>query len=350
MKHLSAIVFSLFFLYSASTTAQDKNFTQFYAAPLTLNPALTGAFDGQYRLSTIYRDQWRGVLDAPFKTFATALDFRFPFSLRGRPEKDALGVGVLFYNDNVPFFDFSTTQISVSATYHKALSSLNNQFLSLGFQAGIAQRRVNFENLNFDDQFNGETGYTEPTREELPINNFAHPDFSVGLNYTYTPKSRMSFFAGGALHHFLQPEVTFYRDQPTESRNGSSQLYMKITGHLSAQLPLANQLQLLPRVMYNQQGPLRELNAGSNLRFALNDHNGMALHLGTWARTVRNTSGFGLDSWILLTGLELDNFLIGMSYDANVNSLTNGRRQGTFEISIAYLGNYDNDLILCPKF
>ena len=45
--------------------AQDRHFSQFYSSPLTLNPALTGAFDGKYRVGTNYRDQWRGLLEQP---------------------------------------------------------------------------------------------------------------------------------------------------------------------------------------------------------------------------------------------------------------------------------------------
>lgn len=76
--------------------AQDQHFTQFFASPLTLNPALTGTFDGKYRLAFIYRDQ------EPYKTFAGAIDLRFGFRNIGKRYKDAFGVGVVFYNHKVP--------------------------------------------------------------------------------------------------------------------------------------------------------------------------------------------------------------------------------------------------------
>src|SRR6188508_757804 len=46
----------------------DPHFTQYYVYPAWLNPALTGAFDGQYRVSGIYRNQW-GNISNPFSTF-----------------------------------------------------------------------------------------------------------------------------------------------------------------------------------------------------------------------------------------------------------------------------------------
>ena len=39
----------------ATTMAQDIHFTQFTMSPLTLNPGLTGKFEGTVRIGGIYR-------------------------------------------------------------------------------------------------------------------------------------------------------------------------------------------------------------------------------------------------------------------------------------------------------
>jgi hypothetical protein len=67
---------------------------------------------------------------------------------------------------------------------------------------------------------------------------------------------------------------------------------------------------------------------------------------------VRNLDkNLGLDAAVLMVGLEHSNFLFGLSYDANLSGLnTTGRRQGAIEFSLAFLGNYNNETILCPKF
>jgi hypothetical protein len=64
----------LLLLQSNSLLGQDQHFTQYYASPLTLNPALAGAFSGTYRMSLIYRDQWRNALTQPFATYSAAID------------------------------------------------------------------------------------------------------------------------------------------------------------------------------------------------------------------------------------------------------------------------------------
>ena len=51
-----------------------------------------------------------------------------------------------------------------------------------------------------------------------------------------------------------------------------------------------------------------------------------------------------------MLGFEISSVLLGLSYDLNIGALQAKQRQSAFEISVAYLGNYDNEEIVCPKF
>lgn len=344
MKKLVLYLLFLFCLMH-NLNAQDQHFTQFYASPLMLNPGLTGGFEGRYRVSSIYRDQWRKVLDNPIRTFAVAADLRFDAPGK-RVYDDAIGLGIMFFTDKVNVVDFSTTQIALSLAYHKSLGPDNRQFLSLGIQGGLSQRNVNYESLEFQDEFDGTTGYVLPTGEVLPENNFAYPDFNVGLNYSARFGRTGAFFAGVGMHHIMQPEVSFYgTGVPGEK------LYRKLSAQVSANIPLGkSKTSFLPRVNFAQQGPHMQINAGANFRTALGKYGSTALHIGGWLRPVRTESSFGLDAVVALVGIEFNNVLFGLSYDLNPNALSFGQRQGAFEISIAYLGEYQNEEILCPKF
>ena len=325
--------------------AQDQQFTQFYASPLMLNPGLTGAFEGRYRVGTVYRDQWRKVLDNPIRTFAVASDLRFDAPGK-RVYDDAIGLGIMFFTDKVSVVDFSTTQIALSLAYHKSLGADNRQFLSLGIQGGLTQRNVNYESLEFQDEFDGLIGYVLPTGEVLPENNFSYPDLNVGLNYSARFGRTGAVFAGLAMHHIVQPEVSFYS-------NGApgEKLYRKLSAQVSANIPMGkSKTSFLPRVLFAQQGPHMQVNAGANFRTAIGKYGSTALHLGGWVRPVRNDGSFGLDAVVALVGIEFNNVLFGLSYDLNPKSLSFGQRQGAFELSIAYLGEYQNEEILCPKF
>lgn len=326
--------------------AQDQQFTQFYAAPLTLNPALTGVFEGKYRVASVYRDQWRKVLDAPVRTFALAADLRFD-AAKKKVKENAVGIGLLFTNDKAGIVDFSTTQIALSAAYHKSLGVDNRQYLSFGVQGGLTQRNVSYASLNFHDQFDGVSGYTFGTGENLPENNFSFTDLNVGLNYTAQVGRNGRLYAGAGFHHANQPRTAFF----VASQDGAK-LYSRYSAQVAANIPLSRdgRVSLLPRFLVASQGPHMQINTGANFRMAMGQYGGSALHLGGWARPVRNNDGTSLDALVALAGIEFNNVLIGLSYDLNLKALGANQRQGAFEISVAYLGNYDNEEILCPKF
>jgi type IX secretion system PorP/SprF family membrane protein len=325
--------------------AQDQHFTQFYASPLTLNPALTGAFNGKYRANAIYRDQWRNALDDPYVTFSSAIDVRFDVELDSR-YKDAFAVGLMFFNDDVSSVDFSTNQIAISGAFHKGIDFDKTQFLSVGFQGALAQRNINYENLIFDDQFNEIDAFDFATGEDLPENNFTFSDLSVGINYTYAPAHQTSFFAGFAMHHVLQPQVTFYSPE----NNGDSKLFTKYSGQLSASIPLTDLVSISPRFLIASQGSHLEMNTGANIRVQLNDFGSTSFHLGSWVRPVGNDDdSISLDAIVLMAGIEINAVVVGLSYDLNLSNISTAR-QGAFELSITYLGESDDDSIMCPKF
>lgn len=349
MKKILSLSILLLFLINVS--AQDRLFSQFYASPLTLNPALTGAFEGKYRVSAIYRDQWAAALDDPYSTFSTALDLRWRIGEVKSKYKDFAAVGLLFYNDKAGALDFSTTSILVSGAYHKALDIKNTQYISLGFQLGIAQKNINYADVTFEDQFNGTTGFSNPTNERLPDNNFAFGDYSVGLNYVFSPQySKTRFFVGGAIHHFTEPSVSFYHKSNPETTLPDNKLDARYSVQLSAYLPATDGIQLQPRVIFDKQGNHLKLDGGLNVRINTSDYRNIALHVGAYARPVQDfDESFRVDALIALLGIEFNNVLIGMSYDLNLGELSDFNRR-TFEFSVAYLGEYEDDVILCPKF
>jgi len=344
-------IFILIFITTALIQAQDRSFSQFYASPLTLNPALTGAFDGRFRVSTIYRDQWRGVQENPFSTFSSALDLKWRMGRNTSKYHDYAAVGLMFFADKAGAFDLSTTQISISGAYHKALDLRNTQFLSLGFQAGIAQRNFNNAGVTFEDQFNGTTGYTDQTNENLPENNYAYADYSVGLNYVYSPRyTRLKFFVGGALHHLLSTSMSFYKHSDSETLLPDNMLARRYSGQISAVIPLSNSVQFLPRTIFEKQDSHLKLDAGANFRVNTSEYKNIAMHFGAYFRPVANEdNSYRVDAVVAMLGLELNNVLFGFSYDLNMDRVASSSRR-VFEFSIAYLGEYEDEVILCPKF
>jgi type IX secretion system PorP/SprF family membrane protein len=100
------------------TYAQDPNFSQFFASPLTLNPALTGKFNGLVRVAGNYRNQWPTINNA-FRTATASADF----GILGNtiPEFDQFGVGVMGMYDINGDGVMKNSFISGSVAYHKGI-------------------------------------------------------------------------------------------------------------------------------------------------------------------------------------------------------------------------------------
>src|SRR5215475_728917 len=89
MNRIPLIVLVLMLGIVGAVTAQDPQFSQFYAAPLYLNPAMAGS-TGQARAGINYRNQWPAI-DANFTTMSAYFDYYI--------EDKNSGVGVLLTRD-----------------------------------------------------------------------------------------------------------------------------------------------------------------------------------------------------------------------------------------------------------
>ena len=93
-------------LSTQTVQAQDVHFTQFDATPMIVNPAFTGAFNGSWRASGIYRNQWRSVT-VPFVTYAASFDAPI---LQDLTVDDYLAAGVQLYNDRRPVRSYRVSE------------------------------------------------------------------------------------------------------------------------------------------------------------------------------------------------------------------------------------------------
>src|ERR1700742_860097 len=89
---LIAALLPCILLFQPAANAQDPSFSQFFASPLTLNPALTGKFNGAIRVAGNYRNQWPAISNA-FITSTASVDF--PILTNKLPVNDTWGVGFM---------------------------------------------------------------------------------------------------------------------------------------------------------------------------------------------------------------------------------------------------------------
>ena len=88
---MKKLILASLILFSAFAEAQDPHFSQYHSSPLTLNPAMTGFFEGDFRLSGNYRQQWWS-LGTPFITGTVSYEQRI---MKAKLKNDVFGIGVL---------------------------------------------------------------------------------------------------------------------------------------------------------------------------------------------------------------------------------------------------------------
>jgi type IX secretion system PorP/SprF family membrane protein len=333
---------------SVTTRAQDISFSQKFVSSPYLNPALTGIFNGSVRLGIQYRSQWAAPLDASFQSYAASGDLKYNLNLFDETSRDILGVGIQFVNDRIEGIDFNTTLIGLTSAFHKSLNNRFDHYLGVGFQAGIIQKNVNYEQLQFADQYNNIDAFSFPTAEPLPTNNFAIEDFSVGILYLVSPNHRFSYRGGLAYQHLSGPNVSFFRFNEDFPKND---IIRKFTFHSTASFEMGPYTALLPRLIILSQGPFLDAEIGANVKFTTFTRDNITFHLGLGANVSRDLESVDVTKLIPFVGFQLNNFLIGMSYDVGLNTLIqHNRNYSTFEFSLSYLGEYDNQPLFCPKF
>lgn len=312
----------LFFLVCTITTvqAQDPVFSQFYAAPLQLNPAFAGS-TYEPRITVNYRNEFPSI-DQAYVTYAASYEQFL------EPLNSALGLMVM--TDNQGNGIYKTSRFT--ATYGYRVQVNRDFSIKFGVEAGFAQSTVDWNQLVFLDQIDPITGTVDangnpfPTEEVRPINTSnSYFDMSTGI-LAYSK----SFYAGVSAKHLNTPDETILGTD--NQLNGG--LPMRLTLHGGYQLDFGGNKRgssafISPNIAIIKQGDFGQINAGAYAGFGM-------FFAGAWYRHAWTNA----DAAIFLVGYQKDIFKIGYSYDYTVSQLANAGTGGSHEISITL--NFDN--------
>ena len=187
--------------------AQDPHFSQFFASPLTLNPAFTGKFSGSWRLAANHRDQWPSIPKA-YVTTSASIDF--PILKSRIPEKDIFGVGISGLTDASANNILKLNYGSVSMSYHKALDENGYSTIGAGFQGTYSSLSLDQSKLTFESMLT-QNGFTDLSKREVLANgnNQSYFDINAGLLYSGSTNGQNNFDLGASMYHINRPKVVF---------------------------------------------------------------------------------------------------------------------------------------------
>lgn len=300
--------------------AQDPAFSQFYANPLYLNPALAGTQKCP-RVSLNYRNQWP-ALSGNFVTTSASYD----------QYVDAISGGLGFYvlNDNAG--QGTLNSFNINAIYSYQLTLSKSLQMVVGFQATYFQRALDWNKLTFGDQIDPRRGFIYESADQQRGGTVDNVDFSAG-----TVVFSENFYAGVAVHHLFEPNESLIVDVVPLER--------KYTFHAGATIPVNKDVKgmsnttISPNILIQYQAGARQYNIGTYVKRG-------PLIGGIWYRFE--------DSFIALLGVETEKFKIGYSYDLTTSQLST-QTAGSHEISFGLNFNCRPQkkkfrAINCPQF
>ena len=314
-----------------SVYSQDPGFSQFYANPVYLNPAMAGSSDCG-RLSLNYNNQWPGINNS-FITYSVSYD-QFVEKLSG-------GLGIIMNYDVTGDGILNTS--TISGTYSYKLKVNKNLNINVALQGGYYNKQLDWEKL----VFGSEVDPSDPnfgSTEKIPDNlSFGFADFATGILFGINDK----IFAGFAAHHLTQPNISFYKTE-------DSKLDIKYTAHAGARFYLNpshykrskneyRQTSVSPNILYQKQDDFQQLNLG--VYFNL-----YPFVFGAWYRHAFENP----NAMTALIGLRYNKFNFGYSYDYAVSKI-NRVAGGSHEISFTWHFNCNKKInryeaIKCPSF
>lgn len=334
MKRIKKIISVCFVFLTLQASGQDLHFSQYFNAPLLVNPANTGFNpDYSYRIGGNYRTQWANV-GTPYNTMSIWGDTRV---LEGRFENGWLGIGGSILKDVAGSGSLSKTGAYGSIAYHQMLGY--NSLLSGGFTLGYVQNRIDISKLNFDNQWNGKFfDITIPSNEPFAYSQVGYLDLNVGLNYAYFASDNVYMNAGISLMHVNRPQESFFSSSVIDNR-----LNRRYTAFANASIKIQNLWIVNPNIYVSKMGASWETVLGVNANRNLSGDGDQQLIVGLYYRNH--------DALIPMLGYQLNDLKFTINYDATVSALgnLNGTR-GAYELSIVKSGVFStsSNAIKCP--
>lgn len=304
--------------------AQDPEFSQFFSAPLHLNPALAGMAYGP-RINMNYRNEWPGLgpgANGGFVTYMVSYDQHI--------EAIRSGIGFAFLSDRIASGILS--EYTARLMYSTQIRVAKHFGVRLALEGSYTQRNLDWAKLLIQDQNNSLIEFSNIIN--VPSVASQTPPSDLKISYFDMAAGALFFsekhFIGIGVKHFLQPN---------QSHNeGESKLPVRAAAHAGSIIYInqRNNSYFSPNILYAHQQSFVQINAGVlvNVDF---------LFGGLWFRhTISNP-----DAVIALVGFRKSIFKIGYSYDITISKLRSATG-GVHELSLSFQFKGD-DNSLSPR-
>lgn len=311
--------------------AQEPQYSQFYVAPLYLNPAFAGNTEG-VRGSLIYRNQWPSIPGA-FQSFSASIDVN--------AEDVNSGLGAFVHRDVAGSGGLSFTSAGMAYSYTIRF----NRHLAFRPALGIAyaQRGIDPSKLKFGDQLI--SGGILGVQTNLVADNVSYMDVSAGGLFFGE-----NFFVGYGAFHINRPNESLLNEEELTSVRHDLHAGYKLPIKLDRKGEVQTSLTFAAH--YKSQREWDQFDIGAYFTYN-------PFIAGLWYRGLPGAKSLNgnpnNEAFILLFGVSLSNLRFAYSYDITLSKLW-GNTGGAHEISLIYERSRDKKkrrkfrAVPCPSF
>jgi type IX secretion system PorP/SprF family membrane protein len=306
----------------------DPHFSQYFIQPMALNPALTGAIEGDYRVSAIWRSQYGNTLST--------------LGLAGEvPTRKNMNLGINILHQYSADKSYSYTNGYLNAAYTGV--RFGEHQIVMAMQLGLLNRRFDISKLQFGEQWTAGVGYDPSAGSTEMFRNSSVASFDAGAGIVYydgTPDKKMHLFGGFAASHLTRPWDPFL------SAGEKRRLPVRYSAHAGARILLSKMAAFVPNLLYMRQGNAEEKMLGGYLQLYVNKDTDVMF--GANVRLKDAVSPFA--------GLYYKGLTVGVSYDVNaLDDRVNPSGRNSLEVSLSFVGWNGNTEVkakpfYCPRF
>lgn len=339
------VVFGLLLvLHFGVSRGQDIHFTLHGMTPLAFNPANTGGFYGSYRISGLYRDQYRSVTgNGAFSTATFSVDVPV---IRGFKETDWVGVGMFFYSDKSGDAGLTQSTFKISAAYHWSMNKKGTSILAIAYQTGSLQREIkDVSKLQFEDALISGGQTIETAIDDMKKGFLDHVG---GLKFTRKINKTDEFNIGVAAGKFGRPDWSLL------TQGGNYRVDPRVHAQIGMSSLLSDNVRFLPNVSYQKilNSPASTFVLQGLIDYLYNEQKQIVLKGGLGYR-----SGAGIgDAVQVMLGADIKDIRVMLGYDINISPLSGASSSvGGFELAAQYVGRIykrpnPDPIIFCPRF
>ncbi len=182
--------------------SQDIHFSQFTENPLLLSPAYAGMYEGNYRFSLNYKNQWATIGNV-YETYAASADFIIFKNYMGLK---STGLGFSAFQDQAGSSKTKTTRVDLDLSQTVYLS--DNSDLTLGIGLSYLDMSANYVGLNWGSQYNG-VDFDQRAASGESFVGYAEKafDLSAGLLYRVFDDDLYPLEIGLSAFHLARPKL-----------------------------------------------------------------------------------------------------------------------------------------------